>query len=122
MAHKILVVEDERISLSLIRFGLLANRYEVLTAADGETGLNMLKSEKPDLVILDVGLPKLNGYEFMQEMKGLDEFSHTPVIVLTANETMEQVFKLEGIKQYYVKPVNMDQMIAKIKEYLGENE
>ncbi|MGE0269189.1 MAG: response regulator [Candidatus Omnitrophota bacterium] len=122
MSHKILVVDDERVSLSLIKFGLSANHYDVITATDGDIGLELLKSDKPDLVVLDIGLPKLNGYEFMQEMKSLDGCSQTPVIILTANETMEQVFKLEGIKQYYVKPVDIGQLVIRIKECLGDNQ
>lgn len=122
MSHKILVVDDERVSLSLIKFGLSANRYNVITATDGDIGLELLKAEKPHLVVLDIGLPRLNGYEFMQEMKMLDGLSQTPVIVLTANETMEQVFKLEGIKQYYVKPVDIGQLVERIKQCLGEND
>lgn len=121
MPQKILVVDDERVSLSLIKFGLSANHYDVITAADGDVGLELLKSDRPDLVVLDIGLPKLNGYEFMQEMKSLEGCSQTPVIILTANETMEQVFKLEGIKHYYVKPVDIGQLVIKIKECLGEN-
>ena len=122
MSHKILVVDDERVSLSLIKFGLSANHYNVITATDGDIGLELLEQEKPDLVILDVGLPRLNGYEFIQEMKRREGFSQTPVIVLTANETMEQVFKLEGIKQYYVKPVDIGLLVERIKQCLGETE
>lgn len=122
MPHKILVVDDEKVSLSLVKFGLTANHYDVVTATDGDIGLEKLKEEKPDLVVLDVGLPNLNGYEFMQELKSLDDVSQTPVIVLTANETMEDVFKLEGIKKYYVKPVDIAELVGCIKQCIGENQ
>lgn len=122
MAHKILVVDDEKVSLSLVKFGLAANRYEVVTATDGDVGLERVKSDRPDLIVLDVGLPNLNGYEFMQELKKMDGFEQTPVIVLTGNETMEEVFKLEGIKEYYVKPVDISELVKRIVDCLGENE
>ncbi len=122
MAHKILVVDDEKVSLSLVKFGLAANRYEVVTATDGDIGLEKVQSERPDLIVLDIGLPNLNGYEFMQELKKMEGFEHTPVIVLTGNETMEEVFKLEGIKEYYVKPVDISELVQRIVDCLGENE
>jgi len=65
MSHKILVVDDEKVSLSLVKFGLAANQYDVVTAIDGDIGLEKVKTDNPDLIVLDVGLPNLNGYEFM---------------------------------------------------------
>ncbi|MBZ0167563.1 MAG: response regulator, partial [Candidatus Omnitrophica bacterium] len=112
MAHKILVIDDERVSLSLVKFGLAANQYDVSTAEDGDVGLEMVKSVKPDLIVLDIGMPKLNGYEFMQELKALEGHERTPVIILTANETMEDVFKLEGSQEYIVKPVDISTLVA----------
>lgn len=122
MAHKILAVDDEKVSLSLIKFGLAANRYEVVTATDGEIGLKMVEQERPDLIVLDIGLPNLNGYEFMQELKQREGFKDTPVIILTGNETMEEVFKLEGIKKYFVKPVDISDLVDCITGCLGTNE
>ncbi|MCA9395472.1 MAG: response regulator [Candidatus Omnitrophica bacterium] len=122
MAHKILVIDDERVSLSLVKFGLAANHYDVSTAMDGDVGLEMVRSENPDLIVLDIGMPKLNGYEFMQELKNLEGHEHTPVIILTANETMEDVFKLEGSLEYFVKPVDIAKLVARIKDCLGTPE
>ncbi len=122
MAYKILIVDDERVNLTLVKFGLVEQSYEVIVAHDGDEGLKQMEMENPDLIILDVQMPKMNGYEFMAELKSIQGFETTPVVMLTANETMEDVFKLEGVKGYFVKPVNIPALIAKIKECLGENE
>lgn len=121
MAHKILVVDDDKINVALVKFGLAEARYDVIFAHDGDEGIEVVKKEKPDLIVLDVQMPNMNGYEFMTELKSTEEQASMPVIMLTANETMEDTFKLEGVKGYFVKPVDMPSLVAKIKECLGPN-
>ncbi|VAX36034.1 hypothetical protein MNBD_UNCLBAC01-102 [hydrothermal vent metagenome] len=121
MAHKILLVDDERVNVTLVKFGLAEQRYDVVVAGDGDEGLEKIESQKPDLIILDIQMPNMSGYEFMSELKMRQGFETTPVIMLTANETMEDVFKLEGVKAYFIKPVKLSEMIAKIKFILGPN-
>jgi len=119
--HKILVVDDERITVALVKFGLAEQRYEVIVANDGDEGIEKVKSQKPDLIILDVQMPTMNGYEFMTELKKIQGVETTPVVMLTANETMQDVFRLEGVKGYFVKPVDLPLLKRKIQEVLGEN-
>ena len=121
MAHKILVVDDDKISVALVKFGLAQERYEVIIANDGEEALGKVQTEKPDLIVLDICMPKMNGYEFMTELKRLEGVKTTPVIMLTGNETMSDIFRLEGVKGYFVKPVDLPKLITKIKNCLGEN-
>ena len=121
MAHKILIIDDDKINIALIKFGLAERRYEVTVAHDGQEGLELVKKYKPDMIILDVYMPKMNGYEFMTELKSIDWLIAPPVIMLTANETMQDVFKLEGVKGYFVKPVEMKDLLKKIVECIGEN-
>jgi len=121
MPHKILVVDDDKINIAIVKFGLSEQRYDVVTASDGMAGLDQLKRESPDLVVLDVQMPNMNGFEFMAELKTVQGFETTPVIMLTANETMEDVFKLEGVKGYFVKPIDLPRLVNRIKECLGEN-
>ena len=121
MAHKILVVDDDKINITLVKFALAEQKYDVVVAEDGEQGLEQVKEENPDLIILDVQMPNMNGYEFMGELKELQGMEATPVLMLTANETMEDVFKLEGVKGYFVKPVDLPELIEKIKECIGPN-
>lgn len=121
MAHTIMVVEDERVSLALVKFGLTEQRYNVIEAADGEQALEKLKTENPDLIILDIMMPKMSGYEFLTELKSKQGFETTPVIILTGNENLEDVFRIEGVKDYMVKPVELPTLLKKIREILGEN-
>ncbi len=121
MAHKILIVDDEKINIAIIKFGLAQQRYEVVVANDGLEGLEYVKKHKPDLIILDVQMPNMNGYEFMTELKNIEYIIPPPVIMLTGNETMQDIFKLEGVKGYFVKPVELPDLLKKIVETIGEN-
>ncbi len=121
MPHKILVVDDDKINVTLVKFGFAEQNYEVVVAYDGDEGLKVLEKEKPDLVVLDIQMPHMNGYEFVGELKNKPGFEKTPVIMLTASENMEDIFRVEGIKAYFVKPVNLTGLINKVKECLGPN-
>jgi len=121
MSHKILIVDDERINTALVKFSLAEKGYDVIDARDGKEGIEKVKGENPDLIILDIQMPEMSGYEFMGELKQYQGFETTPVIMLTASETLEDVFKLEGIKGYFVKPVKFPELVAKIEECLGPN-
>ncbi len=121
MAHKILVVDDDKINVALVKFALAEQRYEVFYAYDGAEGLKVAQEHKPDLIVLDVHMPRMNGFEFMAELKQWQGFQTTPVIMLTANETMEDVFKLEGVRGYFIKPVILPELVQTIKQCLGPN-
>ena len=121
MPHKILVIDDDKINVTLVKFGLAEQNYSVVFAYNGEEGIVKVKKEKPDLVVCDIQMPKMNGYEFVNELKSILEFSQIPVIMLTANDMLEDVFKVEGVKAYFVKPVNLPGLVKKIKECLGPN-
>ena len=121
MAHKILVIDDDRINVALVKFGLAEQRYHVVTAGDGDSGLDMVRQEKPDLIILDIQMPHMNGFEFMGELKRVQGIKTTPVVMLTANETMEDIFKVEGVRGYFVKPVVLVELVETIKQILGPN-
>jgi CheY-like chemotaxis protein len=121
MAHKVLIVDDDKINITLIKFGLAERRYKVTTAGNGREGLQCVKTDRPDMIILDVHMPHMDGYEFMTELKNLDDMAPPPVIMLTANETMEDMFKLEGVKGYFVKPVELRDLLSKIVHCIAEN-
>lgn len=121
MAHKILVIDDDNLNLVLVKNILLKAGYEVIIANDGDVGLEMLKTEKPDLIILDVKMPKMSGYEFMTELKEMRTFDSIPVVMLTAHESMHDIFEIEGVKAYFVKPLDSEKLINKIVECLGQN-
>jgi CheY-like chemotaxis protein len=113
MKRRVLVVDDDRLNLTLVQIGLQNKDYEVVTAQNGEEALTVIKSEKIDVIILDFQMPKMNGYDFMKEFQVLPQ-AKTPVIMLTASETMQDVFYMEGVRGYMVKPVDLDQLDQKI--------
>ena len=102
---KVLIVEDEERLRNLIKEQLEEAGYEVLGAMDGEVGLKVLTEENPDLVILDLILPKKDGFEFLEEMKSRLETKEIPVVVLT---NLEEKFDIEkamsyGVRAYLIK-------------------
>ncbi len=119
MSKKILVIDDDQLNIKLVKSRLEASQYQVITASDGEEGLQKVLKEKPDLVILDVQMPKMNGYTFMLEFRKLSEFSSIPVIVLTAHEEMQPIFTLKGVRGYLVKPIKFELLFEKLNALLG---
>jgi DNA-binding response OmpR family regulator len=118
MMKKILIVEDEKDMVTGLRFNLEARDYTVIVAYDGETGYQKALSEKPDLVILDIMLPKLNGYEVCKSLK--KEIPDLPIIMLTAkSQEAEIVTGLEiGADDYITKPFSVLELLARIKALL----
>ncbi len=117
MGRKILVVDDEKLIVKGIKFSLEQDDYEVDCAYDGEEGLNKIKENVYDLVLLDLMLPKLNGYDVCREVR---EFSDVPVIMLTAkDQDMDKIMGLEyGADDYVTKPFNIIEVKARIKAIL----
>ena len=122
MAYKILCVDDDQINVKVMQKRLEQQGYQVMLSLDGEAGLERAKNEKPDLIILDVEMPKMDGYQFMMQRNKNKELVATPVIVLTAHEEMQPIFELKGVKDYLVKPINFDVLFEKLKAYLPPKE
>ena len=119
---KILVIEDEVELANAIKTRLGLSGYEVTTANDGVKGLDKIKSEKPDLVILDLMLPKMDGHKICGLVKRDTRYSKIGIIILTAKaqeEDMRQAKEL-GADAYITKPFESRVLLAKIKELLGE--
>ena len=114
MDKKILVVEDEKAIADILEFNLKKEGYTVVCAYDGEAGLSSAQSEKPDLILLDVMLPKLDGFEVCKEVR---KSSNVPIIMLTAREEeVDKVLGLElGADDYITKPFSMRELMARIK-------
>jgi len=118
--RKILVVDDDHDFSQLLVFDLKKHGYQVVTAANGEEGLTQVAAEKPDLVILDIKMPKMDGYTFVRRLKKEAETKDLPLIVLTSYEPMKDMFQLEGVSDYFVKSVKMDGLLATIEKHLGK--
>ncbi len=114
MNKKILVVEDEKAIADILDFNLRKEGYTVVCAYDGEDGLTHALADKPDLILLDVMLPKLDGFEVCKEVR---KTSNVPIIMLTARE--EEVDKILGLvlgaDDYITKPFSMRELMARIK-------
>ncbi len=117
MGRRILVVDDEKLIVKGIKFSLEQDEYEVDTAFDGEEALNKAKNNAYDIILLDLMLPKMNGYDVCREIR---EFSDVPVIMLTAkDQDMDKIMGLEyGADDYVTKPFNIVEVKARIKAIL----
>lgn len=112
---KILIVEDERAIVEILKFNLAREGYETLEALDGEAGLQLGLTGDPDLILLDVMLPKMNGFDICAKLR--DAGSTVPIIMLTAREEeTDKVFGLEaGADDYTTKPFSMRELLARVR-------
>ncbi|MBU2635167.1 response regulator [Patescibacteria group bacterium] len=120
---KILFIEDESTLQKTFEDVLTHGGYKVISALDGKIGLRLAKSEKPDLILLDLVLPSMHGFEVLKELKKNSETESIPVIILTNLEKMEDVEKaIElGAKTYLVKTkYAIEEIMEKIKKILSE--
>lgn len=119
MAKKILVIDDDPNIVELIRRRLEASQFQVVTACNGQEGFDKLAPEKPDLVIVDVLMPQMDGYTFVRNVRKEEDFKNLPIIVLTAKDKMKDLFELEGVREYIVKPYRPEDLMQKVKRNLG---
>jgi DNA-binding response OmpR family regulator len=121
MAYQVLVVEDDNTLLEMIHYNLQRQGYDVLRARDGRTGLQMAREQKPDLIILDVMLPGIDGFEVCRIIRR--ELS-VPILMLTARtEEIDKIVGLEmGADDYITKPFSMRELMARVKAHLRRTE
>lgn len=114
---KILVVDDEKAIVEILQFNLEREGFEVVTAGDGEEGIERFRSERPDLVLLDIMMPKIDG---LQACKTIRNESNVPIIMITARaEEVDKVLGLEfGADDYVTKPFGVRELIARVKSNL----
>jgi CheY-like chemotaxis protein len=117
---KILLVEDNEMNRDMLSRRLLRRGYEVVIAIDGEQGVSMARSDSPDLILMDISLPKIDGYEATRQIKSDDEMANIPIIALTAHAMAGDRGKaLEaGCNDYDTKPVEFKRLLGKIEGLL----
>ena len=122
MNKRILIVEDEKNIVDILSFNLSKEGYETLEAYDGEAGLQLALEQNPDLILLDLMLPKMNGFDVCRSLRR--ENRSTPVIMLTAREEeTDKVLGLElGADDYITKPFSMRELLARVKANIRRNE
>jgi len=122
MPKKILLVDDSNTVLMMEQMILAHGRYVLRTARDGEEAIERARSEQPDLILLDVVMPKMNGLDALQAIRADDQIKHIPVIMVTTRseaQSMETGFA-RGCNDYVTKPVNSAELLTKVRNLLGE--
>ncbi|MDL2248553.1 response regulator YycF [Tyzzerella sp. OttesenSCG-928-J15] len=121
MSKKVLVVDDEKNIVDIVVFNLKKEGYEVIAAFDGEEGLKKALEEDPDLILLDIMMPKLDGFEVCKKVR---EKKETPIIMLTARaEEVDKVLGLElGADDYVTKPFGVRELMARVKANIRRKE
>ncbi|MCB9035193.1 MAG: response regulator transcription factor [Lewinellaceae bacterium] len=121
---KILVVDDEPDILEFLRYNLVKEGYHVLTASNGEEGIKIALAEKPNLIILDIMMPKMDGVEVCRQLRNKPEFDHTVITFLTAREEdYSQIAALDvGGDDYITKPIRPRVFISRVKALLRRSE
>lgn len=118
---KLLVVEDHELNLDMLCRRLRRRQYEVVTAEDGQAGIDSARAERPDLIIMDMSLPVLDGWEATRQLKADPELGAIPVIALTAHAmaTDREKALAAGCDDYDTKPIEFDRLIEKIERLLA---
>ena len=120
---KILVVEDVELNMDLL-VQLLEDKYEVLTAVDGAAGIELAEQERPDLILMDLSLPVIDGWEATRRIKTNRHLSHIPIIALTAHAMVGDAEEAlaAGCDAYLTKPLDEDLLFEKLEQFLGADD
>lgn len=122
MGIKIVVVDDDRITLALLEKALIMKGFWVYSAGDGEKGFELVKEEKPSLVISDMLMPKMHGFDLCKKIKSSDEYKGTKVILMTAvykdNLAIKKEARDSGAEDVVSKPLNMELLVKTIYKIL----
>ena len=118
---KVLIVDDEPFNVDYLEQRLEDLNCQIITASDGKEALDKIKREEPDLVLLDLMMPILDGFAVLSEVKADSVLRDIPIIIISADSDSKSIVR--GIKQgaddYLTKPVNADLLLKKVREYLG---
>ncbi|UCD14885.1 MAG: response regulator [Candidatus Omnitrophota bacterium] len=118
---KILFVEDDLRYARIISMRLEINGYKVVCAQDGEEAFRKLRTEEPDLLLLDLMLPKIDGFEVCRLLKFEEKYKGLPIIILTAlnHKKDRQKAVASGADAYFIKPFNLEALLVKIRSFIG---
>ena len=116
---KILIIDDEAELVEMMRKRLEASDYEVIISNNGEEGMAKALKEVPNLILLDIRMPKMDGYTFIKQARVDKQLKKVPIIVLSVIDQLSELLKLEGVNDYLEKPFDADILIKKIDQYLN---
>ena len=120
----VLIVEDNDLSRDMLSRRLRRRGFEVLTAPDAEIGMGLAEEHKPSVILMDMSLPRIDGWEATRRLKAAEETAHIPIIALTAHAMRgdRESALAAGCDDYDTKPVELDRLIGKINAALGEGD
>ncbi|MFQ6015167.1 MAG: response regulator transcription factor [Anaerolineae bacterium] len=123
MAKRVLIVDDDPNALRLIGYTLEQEGFEILTAADGHEALEVAQRELPDLIILDIMMPSMAGFETCLRLREIPITSHIPILVLTAKaQEADQILSFKaGADEYLAKPAAPDEIVAKVNQLIKKD-
>ena len=118
---KVLIVDDEPLNVDYLEQALEDSNYQIITATNGQEALDKIQSEQPDLVLLDLAMPIMDGFAVLERVKADQSLRDIPVIIISAEHDSKSVVKgiKQGAEDYLTKPVNASLLVKKVKEYLG---
>lgn len=121
---KILVIEDSPMIQEILVERLLFRNYEVVVANDGQQGIEVAEQEQPDLILMDISLPVMDGWEATERIRKIESIKNVPIIALTAHALVEDRNRslAIGCNDFETKPINFSQLIMKINSLLGKNQ
>jgi len=116
---KILIVDDEPDFVDMIQMRLEANGYEVVTAYDGDSGVERAREESPNLILLDVMMPGKDGFEVLKELRRTAGIQYIPVVMLTAKGETKSIFRAQdlGVADYLIKPCDSQELLTTVKKH-----
>lgn len=119
---KVLVVDDSSTVLMMEKMILAKAQYEIVTAKDGAEAVERAMDEQPDAILMDVVMPKMNGFEAVRRIRGIESLTQTPIIMVTTRSEMENVEEgfASGCSDYITKPVNGTELLTKLRCLMGE--
>jgi CheY-like chemotaxis protein len=118
---KVLIVDDEPNNVDFLEQALEDTGYQLITAANGQEALKKIQSEQPDLVLLDLAMPVMDGFAVLDQVKSDSMLRDIPIIIISAEHDSKSVVRgiKQGAEDYLTKPVNAAQLVKKVKEFLG---
>jgi DNA-binding response OmpR family regulator len=119
--YKILVIDDEPAVVELLKYCLEKHGYKAITAKSGAEGLKKANSQKPDLILLDIIMPEMDGFTVLRQLRAENSTCKLPIILLTAKSEINDVFEAEKYRatDYVIKPVELSELLKLLEKYLA---
>ncbi len=117
---KILIVDDERLTRAFLQHSAILAGYDVILASNGEEAMQKIREDAPDLIVVDLVMPDINGFEMCRRIRSNEQTKKTPVIVVSALQSQSDIeeAKISGADVYLIKPIKSEEFLKHVKKYL----